>query len=81
VQKKKHGGKNFLLLILTLLLAANICFGQQTSAKTITTTELKQFWKKNEILVGVGSALVFTLVVYALWRKKKRSIINIDSIT
>jgi len=80
VQKKKHQGKSILLLILTFLLAANICFAQQTATKTINTTELKQFWKKNEILVGVGSALIFTLVVYAIWRKKKRSITNIDSI-
>lgn len=54
-------------------------FSQQTTEKNVAVKDLKHSWKKNEILFGVGSALVFTLIVYAFWRKKKRSLGNIDS--
>jgi len=82
VQKKKKRSKGiYLLLILTLLLNATIGFSQQVENKLSTTAELKHFWKQNEVLVGLGSALLFTIIVYAIWRKKKRSITNIDSIS
>jgi hypothetical protein len=82
VQKKKKRGKSiYLFLILTLLLTATICFSQQVESKITTTPDLKHFWKQNEILVGLGSALLFTIIVYAVWRKKKRNFSNIDSIS
>lgn len=66
-------------LMLVFMLTTHLGFAQNTTAKNTAATELKHFWKKNEILAGVGSALVFTLIVYAFWRKKKRSLGNIDS--
>ena len=65
--------------MLAFMLTAYVGFAQNITEKNTGAKELKRFWKKNEILVGVGSALVFTLIVYAFWRKKKRSLENIDS--
>jgi hypothetical protein len=82
VQKKVNRVKGILIIpFLFFLLSANNGIAQTPSAKEPVAKELKHLWKKNELLFGVGSALLFTLVVYALWRKKKRGITNIDSIT
>jgi hypothetical protein len=82
VQKKISRVKTILvILLLSFLLTANKGISQAPAAKETAAKELKRLWKKNEVVFGVGSALLFTLVVYALWRKKKRGISNIDSIT
>ena len=82
MQKKISRVKTILaILLLSFLLTANNGVAQKPTAKESATKELKRLWKKNEVLFGVGSALLFTLVVYALWRKKKRGITNFDSIT
>ena len=81
MQKKIITGKNiFIVLFFYFLFISGNGVSQQPDTKRTATTELKHLWKKNELLIGVGSAMLFCLVVYALWRKKKRSITNIDSL-
>jgi hypothetical protein len=82
VQKKIHRVRIILIVcFLSFLLTANRGITQEPVTKTTTATELKHLWKQNELLVGVGTAMLLTLIVYALWRRKKSNTSNIDSIT
>jgi hypothetical protein len=42
------------------------------------TKSVRQFWKRNEILIGISLVAVLILVVYFFWRKKKTSIGQIE---
>ena len=68
------------MLVLVCTLFTKIVFSQELTLSTPESKEAKWAWKKNELLVGIGSAFAFTVIVYAFWRKKKKGINNIDSI-
>ena len=80
MQKKINSVKAILISLFLSFFLTTTGITQEPVAKQTPAAELKRLWKKNELFFGVGSALLCTLVVYALWRKKKRSISNIDSI-
>lgn len=80
MQKKKNRVKAcFVILILASIFLTKIGFTQEPATSPAPAKEIKWFWKKNELLIGVGSAFAFTLIVYAFWRKKKKGVNNIDS--
>ncbi|QEC67407.1 hypothetical protein FRZ67_08895 [Panacibacter ginsenosidivorans] len=82
MQKKKNRVRIILIVcFVAFLLTTNNGMAQEPVAKTTTGAELKHLWKKNEVLIGVGTAMLLTLIVYALWRRKKSNTSNIDSIT
>ena len=39
----------------------------------------RAFWKRNEVLIGVSFAALCVLIVFFVWRKRKKDISNIDS--
>ena len=81
MQKKINRVRIILIVcFLSFLLTANKGITQEPVVKKTTVSELKHLWKQNELLIGVGSAMLLTLIVYALWRKKKSNTSNIDSI-
>lgn len=71
--------KIILSLLVLLLVTSPASIAQKPLPQKNVGTETKKFWKKNEILVGLGSALLFTGIVYAFWRKKKKGFGNLDS--
>ncbi|MBG9375159.1 hypothetical protein I5907_02885 [Panacibacter sp. DH6] len=68
-----------LSLLILCLVISNRGLSQEPAIQKAAGVETKRFWKKNELLIGLGSALLFTGIVYAFWRKKKKGFGNLDS--
>ncbi len=54
--------------------------GQNKTDEKGITKEVKNFWKTNEILIGVSLVALLGLIVFFIWRKKKPGKNNIDPI-
>ncbi|CAN5393328.1 hypothetical protein BH10BAC2_BH10BAC2_49860 [soil metagenome] len=68
------------MLVLVCAFFTKIGFAQELTSALPESREAKWAWKKNELLIGIGSAFAFTMIVYAFWRKKKKGSNNMDSI-
>lgn len=60
----------------TPVAAANYQSDEPAAAADITS---QAFWKRNEVLIGVSFAALCALIVFFIWRRKKKDISNIDA--
>lgn len=49
------------------------------SDKAAVDDSIVQFWKTNELLIGVSFVALISLIIYFVWRKKKKSPEKIDA--